>query len=140
MMLPDYVRLGDKLKPYNYSVPDSMSIDEVLPFPHGCAPRQPERIVEYFRDNGCGSLCHFMRNSGYYEGECNKSGQPCFVPLFAHGDVHPSATGHEIARDLIAGAVASTALATCQGQNFSNHSLPTHSGWMVPGRKYGEEL
>ena len=139
-MFPDYVRLADMLKPYNYSVPDTMNIDNILPFPHGCAPCQPELMSKIFHEAGCMSFCVFMLRSGYTNVECDMTGQPCYVPFFAHDDVHPSALGHQIARDLIVEAIALTALATCRGQRVSDHVLPESSGWMVAGSNYQAEL
>lgn len=143
-MWPDFYRLLDKLEPFGYSIPKTMDISSILPYPHGCAPCDTEGIEKAFRDYGCKSVCVFMKRSGYYtEEECDaasKRYQPCYVPFFAHDAVHPSVIGHRIARDLIANVIAHTALLTCQGRMFSDHLLPTHSGWLVAGINYQSEL
>jgi hypothetical protein len=137
---PDLYRLMDTLKPYDYAVPSSMDVGSILPYPHGCAPCHAEHIVESFRDKGCKSICVYMFRSGYHDGNCDVAGSPCYVPFFAHDAVHPSAVGHQIARDFLVEAIASTALLQCQGRKFSDHFLPTHSGWMAAGSNYHNEL
>lgn len=139
-MFPEYLRLVDKLRQFNYSVPNTIDINAIQPFPHGCAPCQVEQMHEMFHQAGCMSLCTFMQRSGLNSNECDVSGRPCYVPFFAHDDVHPSAIGHQIARDLLAEAIASTAVAKCKGKVFGKDLLPSHSGWMVAGSSYHEEL
>lgn len=162
---PDFYRLIDKLKPYNYSLPPAVSIsagtpqimtddfNSVLPYPHGCAPCQAQHITKQFRAHGCKSLCVFLQRSGYFPGDdrsCDKATvgpvgtsaalQPCYVPFLAHDAVHPSAVGHLIARDVIANFIAQTRLLTCQGRTFQEHLLPTHSGWLAAGSDFETEL
>jgi len=123
-----------------------MDIDNVLPYPHGCAPCQLEHISEQFRSYGCKSVCVFLQRSGQRttKAGCDETAasgsQPCFVPFLAHDAVHPSAVGHQIARDLIVEAIARTTLLTCQGRTFPDHLIPTHSGWMIAGSHYHNEL
>jgi hypothetical protein len=138
---PHLYRLMEMLKPHGYCLPDTMNDTDTLPFPHGCAPCRPDDITEQFRDAGCSSasLCIIMRASGHYQHDC-KCSAPCYVPLFAHDDVHPSATGHRIARDFIAEAIAGTALLQCQGHTFPEHMVPVHSGWLVAGPNYHATL
>lgn len=146
VLWPDFYRLFDILKPNNYSVPATLEIDSVLPFPHGCAPCQADHISNQFRAFGCKSVCVFAKRSGYFAGEasiCDTDGwhhRPCYVPFLAHDAVHPSVVGHQIARDLIVHFLAETAHRVCRGQTFAPHVLPTHSGWLVAGPQYPQKL
>jgi hypothetical protein len=143
-LFPEYYRLIETLAPYNYSVPDSMDMDHIQPFPHGCAPCQLQHITSQFREKGCKSLCVFMQRSGIpHLDPCDVRGRPCYLPFFAHDAVHPSALGHRIAKDLIVEAIASTALLSRQKRQRPwppSHLLPQHSGWLVPGPRYHEKL
>jgi hypothetical protein len=155
-MWPDFYRLIDTLKPYNYSLPTDPSTVELIhaefPYPHGCAPCQSEHIIQQFRDKGCKSICVFMERSGLFPLESSSSQkcddnldtQPCYVSFLAHDAVHPSVIGHRIARDLIANLIARVAFDSCQGQTFRPYHIPTHGGWLVAAStkdtSYGAEL
>ena len=139
-LFPDFVRLMKILEPYNYSIPVSKHMANVQPYPHGCAECLTEDIAEQFRGKGCRSLCFFMERSGYHNGPCDTTGKPCFVPFFAHDAVHPSVVGHKIAAHLVAHFIAETSLLVCQGRTFPEPFLPTHSGWLVGGQHYQDEL
>jgi hypothetical protein len=150
-IFPDYFRLLDRLKPYNYHAPKSM-VDQLnidFPYPHGCAPCRLDDITDQFRGYGCNSLCDLMKWSYLlpWEVKCNEipeDMQPCHVPFFAHDEVHPSVTGHRIARDLIADMISRVALDVCQGRVFTPHLMPVHGGWVTAASRsdmlYGEEL
>jgi hypothetical protein len=147
---PDYLRLLDVLRPYNYFVPNTM-VDQLqldFPFPHGCEPCRLEDITDQFRHDGCVSLCDLMRWSKLlpWELKCNSNlveVQKCHVPFFSHDDVHPSVVGHRIANDLIVNVIAQVALDTCEGRVFTPHIMPI-GGWIAaPSRSdflYGVEL
>jgi len=143
---PDLYRLFDKLSVSDFSIPrnadDPSNDPSILPFPHGCAPCQLENIIPGFREHGCKSLCVFALRSGYYnKGECDVKGDPCYVPFLAHDAVHPSALGHQIARDLVVEAIMQAHVATaCRNEPISPHLIPQHSGWLVAGPNYHDEL
>jgi len=146
---PDFYRLMETLRPTDFSLPPpplagAKAVDNrdlsVFPYPHGCAPCQLEHIIPGFRKQGCKSVCVFAKRSGYYNGECDVRGDPCYVPFFAHDAVHPSAVGHQIARDLIVEALLSAYLKECRGEKFTEHLLPQHSGWLAAGPQYHDEL
>jgi hypothetical protein len=137
-MFPDYYRLVQQLEPHNYSVAAG---DNVLPYPHGCAPCQEQSIIKEFRPHGCKSVCTFMKRSGAHA-DCDTvvAGRvPCHVPFLAHDAVHPSVVGHGIAKDLIVEALTCIQLATCrrrlqdQSTEFSPpHALPPNGGgWLA---------
>ena len=151
VMMPDYFRLLEVLKPYNYSLPSSLvkQMEADFPFPHGCAPCRLNDLSEQFRVHGCLSVCPIARFAGLFKGlgsQCNQGENmlPCYVPMFDHDEVHPSRTGHKIARDLIVHLLASVAYDLCQGRNFSPHILPIQGGWMVAAsssdKSYMEDL
>jgi hypothetical protein len=149
---PDFYRLIDALKPFKYSLPNSLplqvQIQTEFPYPHGCAPCQAEHIIESFRDKGCKSICVYVERSGLFSlsksQKCDAGLPPCYVPFLAHDAVHPSAVGHLIARDLIAHLIGQVAFDTCQGRSFPSYHLPTHGGWLVAAstvdHSYGAEL
>ena len=132
-MMPGYYYLIDQLKDYDYSAPIG---DEVAPYPHGCAPCQLEHITSQFRHGGCKSICTFVQRSGLISQNVNcthprsydgKKRVPCMPPFWAHDAVHPSFVGHDIARDLIANAIALTKQKLCMHQQISKHVLPPKS-------------
>jgi hypothetical protein len=138
-MFPDYYRLVQQLEPYGYSV--AAGGENILPYPHGCAPCQEQSIIEQFRPAGCKSLCIFMKRSGAHA-DCDTvdAGRvPCHVPFLAHDAVHPSVVGHGIAKDLIVEALTSTQLTTCRRrlQDKSTEFSPPHvlppngGGWLA---------
>lgn len=142
-MFRPYYQLIEKLKPYHYSVPSTMDVLSVQPYPHGCAACHLENLTDQFQGDGCRTLCEFVRRSELYQGNCDDrllGLQPCYVPIFAHDEVHPSAVGHTIATDLIVDWIAATMLQVCQGRKFAPHVLPTHSGWLTAGPNYQNEL
>lgn len=149
MMAPDFYRLLETLQPYNFALPTNKSfdIDSILPYPHGCAPCKPLDMTEQFRPDGCVSLCSFALEAGMttscpWEKTIFSSYKPCYVPFFAHDDVHPSATGHRMARDLVAHLIAHTALLMCRDRNqtYTDHGVPSHTGWLVSGSNYQQVL
>jgi hypothetical protein len=138
VMMPDYFRLIEALKLYDYSIPVNLvpHIAMDFPFPHGCAPCRLDDLTEQFRPDGCWSLCTIMRAADIFEGTFSQCDQgqnmlPCYVPMFDHDEVHPSKIGHKIVRDLIIHLLARVAFDLCQGRIFSPHLLPIHGGWMV---------
>jgi hypothetical protein len=142
---PDYHRLLDKLQPFDYAIPANMTMDRVLPYPHGCGPCRLEDMTDQFRPDGCQSLCDFAVSSDYFNGNCKSihtTQKPCHVPFFAHDDVHPSAVGHRIASDLLANLIAQTALLLCQTPDLTldDHGVPLHTGWLVSGSDYHKAL
>lgn len=98
----------------------------VLPYPHGCSPCQPERIISQFRQGGCKSICTFLDRSHIIndrklkcnakQGHIPKGRYECMVPYFAHDAVHPSAVGHAIAKDLLVHTLASAQRSMCKGE------------------------
>ena len=138
VMMPDYFRLLETLKPYQYSIPSNMKeqLETDFPFPHGCAPCRLNDMTEQFRVDGCWSLCSIMKAADIYQGsyaQCDKDRNmvPCYVPMFDHDEVHPSNVGHKIVRDLIIHLLARVVYDLCQGRSFTPHLLPIHGGWMV---------
>jgi hypothetical protein len=139
VMMPDYFRLIETLKPYNYSIPANMVQQMTMdfPFPHGCAPCRANDLTEQFRPKGCWSLCFLMKAAGTFKGKtfvrCDQEQNtlPCYTAMFDHDEVHPSKTGHKIVRDLIIHLLARVAYDLCQGRTFSPHLMPIHGGWMV---------
>lgn len=138
VMMPDYFRLIETLKPYQYSIPADMvpQMEIDFPFPHGCAPCRLNDMTEQFRVDGCWSLCWLMKSAEIFPGkfsDCNQERNmlPCYVPMFDHDEVHPSKTGHKIIRDLIIHLLARVAYDLCQGRTYSPYQLPIHGGWMV---------
>ena len=138
VMMPDYFRLIEVLKPYNYSIPSNMvqQVEVDFPFPHGCAPCRLNELSQQFHHNGCWSLCWLMKGGKIFRGKFTDCDQghdvlPCYVPIFDHDEVHPSRTGHRIARDLIIHLLARVSYDLCQGRTFTPHQLPIHGGWIV---------
>lgn len=96
----------------------------IFPFPHGCAKCRPHHIEPQFRGGYCKSICRFLKHGNLIPGSnllCNEKDGPfpkgrneCFVPFFAHDEVHPSALGHAIAMDFIVDALASAQLRSCE--------------------------
>jgi hypothetical protein len=132
VMMPDYFRLLEALKPYQYSLPTNMvkQMEIDFPFPHGCAPCRLEDLTEQFSVDGCWSICQIMSAD---EQPCKIATNmlPCYVPMFDHDEVHPSKIGHKIARDLIANLIARVSYDICKGRTFTPHLLPVHGGWMI---------
>ncbi|CAB9531009.1 expressed unknown protein [Seminavis robusta] len=137
---PDFYRLMDKLKQHDqYSTATTIHndngksvADPVLPYPHGCIPSCLDQFIDPpFRSKGCKSLCVFAFRSGQRDLKCDDplpaGREPCYVSFLAHDAVHLSAVGHQMAADLIAEAVASTARDICQfGQDlYPEQILPT---------------
>jgi hypothetical protein len=136
---PDFFRLMHQLQLFDYSTATigtnnvtsrlaAGTMDPVLPFPHGCVPCLYEYIDKQFRDKGCKSLCVFASRSGQKQLNCEKllpGREPCYVSFLAHDAIHLSAVGHQMAADLIAETIASTARDLCQGHEYSSHILPT---------------
>jgi hypothetical protein len=138
VMMPEYFRLMEVLKPYKYSIPVKMVQPMAIefPFPHGCAPCRLDDLTEQFRPDGCWSLCTILKAADVVQGifsQCDQGPNmlPCYVPMFDHDEVHPSKTGHKIVRDLIIHLLARMVYDLCQGRTFSPHLLPIHGGWMV---------
>ena len=109
VIMPKYYKLLDKLQSYGYTAPIKDN-QGVLSFPFGCAPCQPDHIMEFFRQDGCKktSLCEFAKQSGLHNSNCDQilkmqqsTRQSCYMPFFAHDSVHPSYFGHAIATDLL---------------------------------------
>ncbi|CAB9500066.1 expressed unknown protein [Seminavis robusta] len=130
-MFPDYQFLLQLLKPFNYSTAIG---DTVLPYPHGCHPCVKEHIVPGFRANGCADVCTIMKfnpTEGPLHCQLAQGREPCYVPFFAHDEVHPSGIGHQIASDLIIDAIASTARDVCNRERFELAAAIPRNGWMV---------
>ena len=131
-LFPDYQFLLQLLKPFNYSTRKG---DTVLPYPHGCHPCVHDHIQEGFRAKGCATVCRIQQFSPVNAPQdCKtiKEGrEPCYVPFFAHDEVHPSGIGHKIASDLIIDAIASTARDVCHGETFEYGAVIPTTGWMV---------
>lgn len=123
-VFPDYHYIVEALKPYNYSTAIN---DMVLPYPHGCHSCIPEHIVEgeMFRDSGCKSLCDLQSQAAHHHPSCHPdtligSGrEPCYLPFFAHDNVHPSGIGHQIAADLLIDMIARTGRDLCEQKQVS---------------------
>jgi hypothetical protein len=136
VMMPEYFRLIETLRPHNYYLPTNM-IEQVnidFPFPHGCAPCRLEDMTDQFRPDGCYSLCKLMEEGGVPGTNCNNmpaNTQPCYVPMYDHDEVHLSKVGHSITRDLIANVIARIAYDTCQGRVYPPHLMPVHGGWII---------
>ena len=137
-MFPDFYRLMHKLKSFpQYStvvLPDGTP-DPVLPYPHGCVPCIEEHITEAFRPMGCKSLCVFAQRSGEKGLDCTNpphpGRQPCYVSFLSHDAVHLSAVGHQIASDLIAEAITTTARDICRGRHYPDDYPLPKVGFMV---------
>jgi hypothetical protein len=125
-MFPDYQKLLHLLEPYHYSKPIG---DDVLPYPHGCAPCIPEHIIPQFRPNGCASVCIYQRFVQPDLKDCTPppGREPCYVPFFAHDEVHPSSIGHQIVTDLIVEAIVSTGYDLCHFQQQQQQSSSSSS-------------
>ena len=108
----------------------------IFPFPHGCARCRQHHIEPQFRKGYCKSICRFLKHGNLLpEGgsglTCNDSDGPfpkgrneCFVPFFAHDEVHPSAVGHAIAMDFIVDTLVSAQFRTCE------HNLPPEENFL----------
>ena len=102
---------------------DTPIASAILPFPHGCAKCRPHHIEPQFRKGGCKSICRFLEHGNLLPGSklvCNKQEglsdgrNECFVPFFAHDEVHPSALGHAIVLDFVVDILATAQLRTCE--------------------------
>ena len=134
---PDFNRLLQALKPFNYSTASISSsnndnptfhADPVLPYPHGCTPCLENYIIQQFRGKGCKSLCVFVFRSGHPELKCDQlppGREPCYVSFLAHDAVHPSALGHQMASELIAESIVRTGKEVCEGRSYEPQALPT---------------
>lgn len=132
-LFPDYQFLLKTLQPFNYSTRKG---DTVLPYPHGCHPCIRDHIVEGFRPKGCATMCRIQQFSPVdAPPDCtihHPEREPCYIPFFAHDEVHPSGMGHKIASDLIINAIASTARDVCQkSETFKYNAMLPTTGWMV---------
>mmetsp|Transcript_21983 Transcript_21983/g.48923 ORF Transcript_21983/g.48923 Transcript_21983/m.48923 type:complete len:620 (+) Transcript_21983:193-2052(+) len=126
----------------------------VFSYPHGCSRCEAHHIIEQFRYGGCKSMCTFVERSGIIHGrlKCSsKQGQipegrnECFVPFLAHDAIHPSALGHQIAKDLVVHTLASAERSACKGESApsrevlplttfvanSFRELDTRANWLV---------
>jgi len=135
-LFPDYQFLLSLIRPFNYSTRRG---DTVLPYPHGCHPCIREHIDEAFRNKGCATVCRIQQFSPVDPPKnCTipqqaQDREPCYVPFFAHDEVHPSGVGHQIASDLIVDAIATTARDVCRGETAFDRTaavIPV-TGWMV---------
>lgn len=139
VVMPSYYQLIQTLKPHNYTRPLN---DTVLPYPHGCAPRcRVEDLTLQFQPNGCLHLCTHVAFSGLADLEsCKvirksppKGRDSCYPVCWAHDHVHPSKVGHNIAKDLIAHAIASVQYGLCQHKNVqpAKHVLPSQTYFLA---------
>ena len=133
---------------HTYSFPDDMWMEDgglgidpstvsdetpiasaIFPFPHGCAKCRPQHIESQFRKGHCKSICRFLKHGNLIPGSnliCNDNDGPfpkgrneCFVPFFAHDEVHPSALGHAIVADFIVDMLAMAQFRTCEYDDSS---------------------
>lgn len=133
----------EQMDDHTYSFPDNMWMEDgglgidpatvsnetpiasaIFPFPHGCAKCRQHLIEPQFRKGYCKSICRFLKHGNLIPGSnliCNDNDGPfpkgrneCFVPFFAHDEVHPSALGHSIIIDFIVDALASAQFRACE--------------------------
>lgn len=67
--------------------------DEVIPYPHGCAPCKSDMITNAFKRSRCKLVFEFMERSGHRHLKCGpqflkEETEHCCVPFLMHGAVH----------------------------------------------------
>ena len=138
-IFPEFFELVyDKLNASDlYTVPIG---ETILPFPHGCHECQPETIVDQFRYSfnpqglkHCRTVCDIMMYAGL---PCDHLAPPppgrayCHPAIFAVDAVHPSAMGHQIAKDLIVHALATAIRGQCRQRQ--GQALPIRPQVLAP--------